>query len=176
MKIAGGGRGAILSCRTTLVDGFDQGQAAPSFTPIAYGAAIGFDCSDEVLQHSLMRPMITDYWRRWAGILIHTFGEDGIGLVVSQSNFNQAILLENHRAFGTGQFDAPRIAGIYRCCGLQDAECATLEFQYCRKRIFRFDRVKFGPHCRLHVPDLPEEPQKQVDCMDSLIDESCTSV
>src|SRR5262249_31926363 len=120
--------------------------------------------------------MIADYRGRWAGILIYTFGEDGSGLLVPQSNFNQAILLENHRAFGTGQFDAPRIAGIYRCRGLQDAECATLEFQYCRKRIFRFDRVSLGPHCRLQARDVPEEPQKPVDRMDSLIDESRPSV
>src|SRR5262245_12430774 len=57
-------KGAILGCRTTLVDGFDQGKAAPPFTPIAYGAGIGFDCADEVFQYRLMGPMIADHRRR----------------------------------------------------------------------------------------------------------------
>src|SRR5262249_1837392 len=64
-------KGTTLSCRTTLVDGLDQRQAATPFTPIAEGAGIVFDCADEILQHSLMGPMIADYRRRWAGILIH---------------------------------------------------------------------------------------------------------
>jgi hypothetical protein len=85
-------------------------------------------------------------------------------------------VLEDDGAFGAGDFDAARIAGIGGVSGVEKAQGAAREFEDGCSGIFGFDLVKLRGGAGLHAHDITEQPEEQIDGVDALIDQRAATI
>jgi len=107
------------------------------------------------------------------------FVEDGgweDGGSASEIRGDDAVVLEDDGAFGAGDFDATGVAGVGCGGDVEDAEGAAGEFEDGGGGVFGFDLVKQSGGAGLDASDVTEEPEKQVNRVDALIDERAAAV
>ena len=122
-----------------------------------------------------MAPEISDGGGRGALIFVEGGGSSG-GRGIAEIGADDAVVLEDDIAFGAGNFDAARIAGMGGSGDMENAKGAAGEFEDGSSRVFGFDFVKKGAGASFHSNDITEEPEKQVDSVDALIDQGATAI
>src|SRR5437667_12683665 len=91
---------------------------------------------------------------------------------MAQVGSDDAVVLEDDRAFGAGNLDAARIAGVGGGGDVQDAEGAAGKFEDGDSGVFGFDGVEFRGDAGLDADNIAEKPEKKIDGMNALIDQS----
>src|SRR5260370_38290297 len=89
---------------------------------------------------------------------------------------DDAVVLEDDGAFGAGNLDATRIAGVGGGGDVQDAQRTAGEFEDGDSGIFGFDGVEFRGDARLDADNIAEKPEKEIDGMDALMDQSSATI
>ena len=77
---------------------------------------------------------------------------------MAQVGSDDAVVLEDDRAFGAGNLDAARIAGVGGGGDVQDAQGAAGKFEDGDSGIFGFDGVEFCSDARLDAGNIAEKP------------------
>ncbi len=95
---------------------------------------------------------------------------------IAQVGGDDAIVLEDCGAFGAGDFEAARIAGIGGGGGEERADGAAGEMQSGDGGVFGFDFVQDGGGASLDAEHVAEEPQEEIDGVDGLVDERAAAV
>ena len=85
-------------------------------------------------------------------------------------------MFEDDGAFGAGDFDAARIAGVGGRGGVENSERAAGKFEDSGGGIFGFDFVKQRAGASLHANNITEQPEEQVDGVDALIDQGAAAI
>ena len=91
---------------------------------------------------------------------------------MAQAGGDDAVVFEDDGAFGAGNLDAARIAGIGGGGDVQDAQSAAGKFEDGDGGVFGFDGVEFRGDARLDAGNIAEKPEKKIDGMNALIDQS----
>ena len=144
------------------VDGLDEGEAPTGFEAVTQGRVVVPDGVEEVFENGLVATKIADGSRRGALILVvRGFDETGRGGGgFAEIRGDDAVVFEDDGAFGAGDFDAARVAGIGGCGGVKSAESTICEFKNGDGGVFRFDFVKQGGGAGLDSDGIPEKPEK----------------
>src|ERR1700757_1203710 len=161
------------SCRT--VDGFDEGDAAAAFEAVAGRRAILADGLEEIFENSLMAAEVSHSGGRGAFVFVER-GVLGGSASVAEMGGDDAVVLEDDGAFGAGDFDAARVARIRGGGGMENAEGAAGKFQDGGGGVFGLDLVKKRAGTGLYANDVTEQPEKQVNGVDALIDQGAAAV
>jgi len=182
---AGTSRGALVSFCSDggdtigsfcgAVDGFDEGDAAAAFEAIASGSAILPDGLEKIFEDSLVAAEIRDSGGRGALVFVERCGRGGSARV-AETGGDDAVVLEDDGAFGAGDFDAARVAGIGGSSDMENAESAAGKFEDGGGGVFGFDLVKKSAGASLHANDVTEEPKEQINGVDALIDEGAAAI
>ena len=122
-----------------------------------------------------MAAEISDGGRRGALVFVEWGGLGGRASV-AEISCDDAVMLEDDGAFGAGDFDAARVAGIGGSRGMENAECAAGEFEDGGGGVFGFDVVKKSAGTGLYANDVTEEPEEQIDGVDALIDQGASAI
>jgi len=130
----------------------------------------------KIFEDSLVAAEIADGGGGGALVFVDGDGFDGRGWGVSQTGFDDAVVLEDDGAFRAGDFNAAGIAGIGGGGSVEDAENAAREFEDGCGGVFGFDFVKHVGGASLHANDITEKPKKQIDGVDALIDQGAAAV
>src|SRR5712664_2378422 len=159
-----------------IVDGFYEGQAAAAFAAVADGLRIVCDGVEEVFEDGFMAADVG--YCCGGGALVRIAGGDGveIGGRIAQVGSDDAIVLEAYGAFGGGDFEAARVAGIGGSGGEEGAGRAAGKFQGGDGGVFGFDFVQDSGGAGLDANHVAEEPEKEVDGVDGLVDECAAAI
>src|SRR6266403_3435200 len=157
------------------VDGLDEGNAAAAFEAIAGRRAILLDGLEEIFEDGLVAAKIADGGGGGAEVFVEGSGFDG-GWSVTEIGGDDAVVLEDDGAFGAGNFDAARIAGIGGGSGVENAQGAAREFENGGGGVFGFDLVKLRGGAGLDAYDITEQPEEQIDGVNALIDQSAAAI
>jgi hypothetical protein len=97
-----------------LIDRFDEGEAAAGFATVADGFCVVGDGLEEVDEDGFVAAEVS--YGCGGGALIGVTGGDGgeVGWRIAKIGCDDAVVLEDYGAFGTGDFDATWVAWI---CG-----------------------------------------------------------
>src|SRR4029077_4546562 len=125
------------------------------------------DGCKKILDDGLVAAKIADGGGRSAlvfvrGGIIET-GKLGGGQGVAEIGGNDAVVFEDDRAFGAGDFDAAGVTGISGGRGMENSECTAGEFERGDSGVFGFDFVKQRGRASLHTNHITEQPEEQVD-------------
>jgi hypothetical protein len=158
------------------VDGFDKGEAAPALDAVAGGGAILLDGLEKIFEDGLVTAKVADGCSRGAQIFVEGSGFDGGGLGIAKIGGDDSVVLEDDGAFGARDFDTARIAGVGSRSSVQNTQRAAGEFEDSSGGVFGFDLVKQSGGARLHANDVTEQPQKQIDGVNALIDQRAAAI
>src|SRR2546425_689853 len=95
---------------------------------------------------------------------------------MAQVGGDDAVVLEDDGAFGARNLDAARIAGVGGRSDVQDAEGAAGKFEDGDGGVFGFDGVEFRGDAGLDAANIAEKPEKKIDGVNALIDQSSAAV
>jgi hypothetical protein len=157
------------------VDGFDEGDAAAALEAIAGGGAILPDGLEKIFEDSLVAAEVGDGGGRAAFVFVERGGLGG-SASAAETIGDDAVMFEDDGAFGAGDFDAARVARVRGGGGVENAEGTAGKFEDGGGGVFGFDLVKKCAGTGLHANDFTEEPEKQVDGVDALIDQGAAAV
>src|SRR5580704_86855 len=151
----------------SAVDSFDQCNAASALDAVAGGSAVLLNGCKKVFEDGLVPAEISDGGGRRA--LVFVFGGCGEsrevrgyscgGWSALEIGGDDAVVLEDHRAFRTGDFDTPGVVGVRGGGGVKNAESATGEFERGDGGVFGFDFVQQSSSAGLHANDITKEPE-----------------
>jgi len=85
-------------------------------------------------------------------------------------------MLQNNGPLGPRDFHSPRVSGISCCRRLEDAERAAGQLEQRRGCIFGLDCMHSGGLACLHSNHISQQPQNQVECVNSLIDYGAAAI
>ncbi len=85
-------------------------------------------------------------------------------------------MVEDDGAFGAGNFDAARVAGIGGGSGVENAQGAAVEFEDGGGGVFGFDLVEQRGGAGLDASDFTEQPEEQIDGVNALIDQRAAAI
>src|SRR6266849_5034673 len=170
-----GGR-SKRKCAGGSVNGFHEGEAAAAFAAVADGLRIVGDCMEEVFEDGLMAAEVG--YGGGGGALVGVAGAHigEVGRRIAQVGGDDAVVLEDYGAFGAGDFEAARVAGIGGGGGEERADGAAGEFEGGDGGVFCFDFVQDGGGAGLHANYIAEEPEEEIDGVDGLVDERAAAV
>src|SRR6266699_293058 len=98
------------------------------------------------------------------------------GWSASEIGGNDVVVLEDDGAFGAGDFHAARVAGIGGGGRVENAQGAASKFENGGGGVFGFDLVKKRADTGLDANAVTEQPQEQVDGVDTLIEQGAAAV
>lgn len=153
-----------------MIDGFDQSNAAPALYPVASAGPFVLNGCKKILEDGLVAAEVTDGSRRRALVFIRCVGFARASWSVSEICRDDAVMLENNSAFGPGDFDTPRVAGIRGGGSMENSKRAAGKFECGDGGVFGFDFMQHSCSSRLHANDITKQPEQQIDSVDTLID------
>src|SRR6266849_2829214 len=170
-----GGR-SKRKCAGGSVNGFHEGETAAAFAAVADGLRVVGDCMEEVFEDGFMAADVG--YGGGGGALVGVAGAHigEVGRRIAQVGGDDAVVLEDYGAFGAGDFEAARVAGIGGGGGEERADGAAGEFEGGDGGVFGFDFVQDGGGAGLHANYVAEEPEEKVDSVDGLVDERAAAV
>src|SRR6202171_3507359 len=117
-------------------------------------------------------------YRGGGGALVGVAGNVGgdVGRGIAEIDGDDAIVFEDYRAFGGGDFEAAGIPGICGGGSEKRGYGAAGEFEVSDGGVFGFDFVQEGGCAGLQTHYVAEQPEEQVDGVDGLIDEGAATV
>ncbi len=123
-----GGR-SKRKCAGGSVNGFHEGETAAAFAAVADGLRVVGDCMEEVFEDGLMAADVG--YGGGGGALVGVAGAHigEVGRRIAQVGGDDAVVLEDYGAFGAGDFEAARVAGIGGGGGEERADGAAGEFE-----------------------------------------------
>src|SRR5260370_16475547 len=107
------------------VEGFDEGEADATFVDVRGGGVVVLDGLEKIFEDCLVAAEVADGGGGGALVFVEGGGFDERGWGVSEVGFDDAVVLENDGAFGAGNFDAARVAGIGGGSSVGDGEGAA---------------------------------------------------
>ena len=107
----------------------------------------------------LVAAEVSDGCRR--GALVFVEGSRFCGSASAEIGGDDAVMFEDDGAFGAGDFDAARIAGVGGRGGVENSERAAGKFEDSGGGIFGFDFVKQRAGASLHANNITEQPEEQ---------------
>jgi len=131
--------GAVVACGA--INRFDQGYAPSSFLSVANGGCAVFHGVEEIFQDRLMPTNIGDRRGRCARVRVAGRFLPEVCRALAKIGRDDAIVLENHRAFRPGDLDSAWIPGLGGGCRVQHSKRATRKFKDGDGRVFGFDLV-----------------------------------
>lgn len=156
------------------VDSLNESDAAAAFEAVAGGNAILLDGLQKIFKDGLVAAEVSDGCRR--GALVFVEGSRFCGSASAEIGGDDAVMFEDDGAFGAGDFDAARIAGVGGRGGVENSERAAGKFEDSGGGIFGFDFVKQRAGASLHANNITEQPEEQVDGVDALIDQGAAAI
>ena len=133
------------------------------------------DGLEKIFEDGLVATKIADDGGGRALVFVEGGGFGG-GWGVSEIGGDDAVVFENDGTFGAGDFDAARVAGIVGRSRVENAQGAAGEFEDGDGGVFGFDLVKLRGGAGLNANDIAEEPKKQIDGVNALIDQGAAAV
>src|SRR5712692_3962886 len=151
-------------------------EAAAAFGAVAGEGGVVGDSVEKILDYGFVAADVG--YRRGGGALVgvaRNFGDD-LRKGIAEIGGDDAIVFEDDGAFGAGDFDAARVAGIRGGGGEERADGSAGEFEGGHGCVFRFDFVQQGGGAGLDANYIAEKPEEQIDGMNGLIDEGSAAV
>src|ERR1700757_536883 len=111
-----------------------------------------------------------------AGVAVRFAAAQQILRLSSQVRGEQAILLDDERAFGTGEFEPTRVAGKDGGGRLQDAKRPVGKLQGGDESVFDFDFVQRCLAGGLYAHDIAKEPEEKINRVDRLINQRASTI
>src|SRR5712664_782448 len=134
-----------------IVDRFHEGEAAAAFAAVADWLGVVCYGLEEVFEDGFMAADVG--YRGGRGALVGVARGDAgeVGRGIAQVGGYDAVVLEDYGAFGAGDFEAARVAGIGGGGGEERADGAAGEFEGGDGGVFGFDFVQDGGGAGVHA-------------------------